>query len=153
MTGFVDPSPESELEVTLDHPSRTLNLDRVEATLRRALEGEGFTVHYLGVVLTDRATVHDLNRTYLDHDYPTDVVSFSLDEEATAQRVVDGEVYVDLDMAAERAPEFGTDYETEAVRYALHGLLHLTGYDDASDADREAMRRLEDRYLVGETAG
>ncbi|MDX1531742.1 MAG: rRNA maturation RNase YbeY, partial [Rhodothermales bacterium] len=119
----------------------------LERLLRRAAAAEGFTVRYLGVVLTDHAAVHALNRDFLGHDYETDVVSFPLDEAAVAERVVDGEVYVDLDTAAERAPEFGADFEEEARRYALHGLLHLMGYDDATDAERAAMRAREDRHL------
>ncbi len=129
---------------------RRLAASRLEAVLRRAVAGEGFAVHYLGVVLTGRAEVHALNRDFLGHDYPTDVVSFPLEEGAVAERVVDGEVYVDLDTAAERAPEFGASFEDEATRYALHGLLHLMGHDDATDAERQAMRALEDRYLKDE---
>ena len=49
---------------------------------------------------------------------------------------VDGEVYVDLDTAAERAPEFGVTMAHEALRYVAHGVLHLCGYDDATEADR-----------------
>ena len=101
----------------------------------------------LSVVLADRATVHALNREWLGHDNPTDVVSFPLDEEAAAEGVIEGEVYVDLDTAAERAPEFGAAFEEEALRYVVHGLLHLAGHDDATDADRARMRALEDRYL------
>lgn len=136
-----------DLQIELAHPTRQLDVAALEALLRRAAEGEGFSIRYLGVVLTGHEEVHDLNRTYLGHDYETDVVSFPLDENAVAQRVVDGEVYVDLDTAAERAVEFGATFEEEARRYALHGLLHLMGHDDATDADRAAMRRLEDRYL------
>jgi rRNA maturation RNase YbeY len=54
---------------------------------------------------------------------------------------------VDLDTAAERHDEFDTTFEREAFRYAVHGVLHLLGYDDASDAERTAMRETEDRYL------
>jgi rRNA maturation RNase YbeY len=113
----------------------------------RALDGEGFAIADLSVVLADHAAVHALNRDWLGHDYETDVVSFVLDEAAPGNRVVDGEVYVDLDTAAERAPEFDADFEEEALRYALHGLLHLMGYDDATETERRRMRSLEDRYL------
>ena len=113
----------------------------------RVLHGEGFGLSELSIVLADHPTVHALNRDWLGHDYETDVVSFPLDDEATARRTVDGEVYVDLDTATERAPEFGASMEEEALRYVVHGLLHLLGYDDATDAERAAMRGLEDRYL------
>lgn len=135
------------LDITLDHPVRSLDEEALAALLQRTADAEGFTLRYLGVVLADHETVHRLNREFLRHDYVTDVLSFSLDEAALGERVIDGEVYVDLDTAAERAPEFGTTFEDEARRYAVHGLLHLMGYDDATDANRATMRRLEDAYL------
>ena len=142
------PDPHSEIGVcvTHAHPSRRLDVDALEALVRRAASAEGFAVRSLGIVLSDQATVHRLNREFLGHDYPTDVLSFSLDDTA-GEREIDGEVYVDLDMAAERAPEFGARFEDEARRYVLHGLLHLMGYDDATAAERAAMRVLEDEYL------
>lgn len=85
-----------------------------------------------------------MNREFLEHDYPTDVLSFRISDEGDA---LEGEVYVDLDMAAERAPEFGTRFSHEAARYVVHGLLHLAGHDDAQPEQREHMRELENRYL------
>ena len=135
------------IDISQAHPVRSLDEATLERLLQHVVHAEGFELRSLGVVLADHETVHRLNREFLDHDYVTDVLSFSLDEDAVAEGVVDGEVYVDLDTAAERAPEFGATFEEEAFRYVVHGLLHLMGYDDATDADRAAMRRLEDTYL------
>ena len=143
--------PEASLEVHQVHPTLRLDEDRVRAVIDAVCAGEDVQIVSLGVVLGDHTLVHDLNREWLEHDYETDVVSFVLDEEAQARGEIDGEVYVDLDTAAERAPEFDATMETEALRYVAHGLLHLVGYDDATDDEREAMRALEDRYLT--TAG
>lgn len=136
------------LEVHLAHPNRQLEQTRVEAVVDAVCEGEGVHIASLSVVLADRETVWTINRDWLQHDYPTDVVSFVLDEEAQARGEIDGEIYVDLDMAAERAGEFGATPEHEALRYVVHGLLHLIGYDDATEMERAAMRELEDRYLA-----
>ena len=113
----------------------------------RAIAGEGFAVVALSIVLADHGAVRTLNRDWLGHDDETDVVSFPLDDEAAGRREVDGEVYVDLDTAAERAPEFGVPFEHEALRYVLHGLLHLMGHDDTTKDQRDGMRTLEERYL------
>lgn len=137
------------LQIEAAHPERRLDVGALEALLRRAAEAEGFEIRYLGIVLTGHHEVRQLNRAYLGHDEETDVLAFPLDEAASAERAIDGEVYVDLDTAAERAPEFGATFEEEARRYALHGLLHLMGHDDATEAGRAAMRRLEDRHLAG----
>lgn len=152
-SGGVPPPPfplPPSLDIHLAHPSLALDEAAVRAAVARAAAGEGFAVVALSVVLADHAAVHALNREWLSHDYETDVVSFALDDEAAARGEVDGEVYVDLDTAAERAPEFGAAFEEEALRYVLHGLLHLMGHDDATDEERSRMRALEDRYLGSE---
>ena len=77
----------------------------------RVTAGEGFAVLELSVVLADHRAVRALNAEWLGHDYETDVLSFALDDEAAGRREIDGEVYVDLDTAAERAPEFGVPFE------------------------------------------
>lgn len=139
--------PDDGVEVHHAHPARRLDESRVRAVVVAVCAGEGVVPESVGIILADHATVHDLNREWLGHDYETDVVSFGLDETALARRALDGEVYVDLDTAAERAPEFGVTPEHEALRYVAHGLLHLAGHDDATDDERAAMRALEDRYL------
>ena len=141
------PPQEHNLAIHQVHSARSLDEETVRAAIARTVEGEGFTIQELNIVLADHAAVHDLNREWLGHDYETDVVSFILDEAAPTQRFVDGEVYVDLDTAAERADEFGATFQQEALRYVVHGLLHLMGYDDATEKERAAMRALENRYL------
>ena len=141
---------EPTLAVHHEHPTLAVDEAAVRALVERAVAGEGFSLRELTVVLGDHTLVRALNRDWLGHDVETDVVSFPLDDEAAAGRLVDGEVYVDLDTAAERHAEFGATFEAEALRYVVHGLLHLMGHDDADDAGRAAMRALEDRYLAGD---
>jgi len=133
------------LAIEVAHDSRTLNTDRLRLLLHLVADGEHAILRDVSVILTDHETVLELNRSYLQHDYHTDVLSFSLTD--TPANGLDGEVYVDLDTAAERCVEFGTTYEAEAMRYAVHGLLHLMGYDDATATERHIMRTLEDKYL------
>lgn len=133
-----------ELVVENTHPARTVDVPALEALVRRVLEGEGVEAVYVAVVLTDHDEVLALNRAYLEHDYLTDVLSFPLHEPDAA---LEGEVYVDLDTAAERHAEFGASFEDEVRRYVVHGVLHLAGYDDATETDKAHMHALEDRYL------
>lgn len=136
------------LDLILDHPLRTLNLDALKAALERVAAGEQRDIGEVTVVLSDHATVREMNVSYLGHDYDTDVLSFWLGAD-DGSGPLEGEVYVDLDTAAERHLEFDTSYEREALRYAIHGFLHLCGYDDASPSDKETMHAREDRYLDG----
>ena len=141
------PTTDDPVAVFQDHPELNLDEELIRSTVECLVEGEGFALQELSIVLADHGTVHELNREWLGHDYETDVVSFPLDEAALADRQIDGEIYVDLDAAAERAPDFGASFEEEALRYVIHGLLHLMGHDDATEEQRAAMRVLEDRYL------
>lgn len=136
------------IEVFQEHETLTLPETEVWAVAQRIATGENVTWREVGVILGDHVLVHDLNREWLGHDWETDVVSFPLDEEGRARGQIEGEVYVDLDTAREVAPEVGASFEGEALRYVAHGLLHLVGYDDATDEERAVMRALEDRYLA-----
>lgn len=139
-----------DIVVACVHPTRDMPSGNLAELARRVLDGEHCRWTYVGIVLDGRANVHRLNREYLGHDRPTDVLSFTIDRTDDG---LEGEVYVDLDTAAENAIRFGTTYEQEVARYVVHGLLHLAGRDDATDDDRELMRALEDSYLTSFRSG
>lgn len=138
-------------------------LDIDEALLRRAaectLDEEQVVRADLSVVIVDNAAIRDLNRQYLDHDWDTDVLSFLLECEAgTAEHVspepprgagkrFEGEVILSAEMARARAPEFHWSPHEELLLYLVHGLLHLTGYDDRSEEERRLMRSREREIL------
>lgn len=142
------PSYAEPVSILVEHEHRDVNKDALSALVHRVVEGEGCLLQHVSVVCAGHDTVRRLNREYLEHDYNTDVLSFSLAED---DDIVEGEVYVDLDTAAERHEEFGATYEAEVARYVVHGVLHLAGYDDASDQGNQEMHDREDHYL--RTAG
>jgi probable rRNA maturation factor len=98
----------------------------------------------LNIAIVDDTTIHGLNREYLEHDYPTDVLSFLLERDKGS---LEGEVIVSLDMATRRAAEFGWSAADELLLYVIHGTLHLVGYDDQAEAARGEMRAAERRIL------
>ncbi len=87
--------------------------------------------------------IRNINKQFLGHDAVTDVISFVLDGEGGP----DGEIYVNLDRAKRQAREYGVRYTDEVRRLVVHGVLHLVGYDDATEQQRQTMQRREDRYL------
>ena len=94
------------------------------------------------ILLTDRR-IRTLNKQYLQHDYATDVLTFPLEDQPLY-----GEIYVSLETARRQANEYSVGVVNELARLAVHGALHLLGYDDADPADRQAMHELEDRFIV-----
>lgn len=146
---------DERIGIQIQHPELTLAPHLCRRTVSHVADGEGVRIESLTVVLSDHQTVHDLNRRYLGHDYVTDVLAFDYRESAPATKAVgdagggalDGEIYVDLDTAHERHEEFGVGFQHEALRYLIHGMLHLVGYADKSSGEKKKMRTLEDRYL------
>jgi len=143
----VDPAYPDPLSIEHDHSTLSLDEATIERLVHHVVEAEGGTLVHVSVVLSDHDTVRRLNESYLDHDYNTDVLSFSLRADEDEAPTVEGEVYVDLDTADERHDEFDTTFEREAYRYVVHGVLHLLGHDDATEDGRQTMRTREDQYL------
>lgn len=94
------------------------------------------------ILLSDRR-IRTLNKQYLQHDYATDVITFPLDEQPLY-----GEIYVSLETARRQANEYGVTVVNELCRLAVHGALHLLGYDDATLEDRAAMHKLESKFIT-----
>ena len=97
----------------------------------------------VNVILVDDEELLRMNREHLRHDYYTDVITFTIEE-----KPLEGEIYISLDRAREQAGEYRVGVYEEVTRLAIHGALHLAGYDDATEGERERMRGLEDRYLA-----
>lgn len=135
----------STVNIVHHHPELALSEDLLRRLIVYVARDEKQSIGDLNVVLSDRETVHEINREYLDHDYPTDVLAFDLRD--NQQAPIEGEIYLDLDMARERCDEFDATFDEEAARYVIHGLLHLLGYLDESEEDSARMKKLEDQYL------
>lgn len=120
-----------------------------EARLRTAamtvLQNEKVRHGKLSLAIVDDPTIHDLNVRFLDHDYPTDVLSFLIEQKGD---YLEGEVIASAQTAAVSAASYGWDPKDELLLYFIHGILHLVGYDDHRDEDREAMRAKERHYLA-----
>jgi rRNA maturation RNase YbeY len=86
-----------------------------------------------------------LNESFLRHAGPTDVLAFNYSEPGV--EMLHGEVFVCVEVAVSQARQFATRWQDELVRYAIHGALHLKGFDDHRPADRRRMKREEDRLL------
>ena len=135
------PSVEIANEQSVCPVNESLIRQAVEAILTEA----GVRSGQVSVALVDDPTIHEINRRHLQHDYPTDVISFVLECE---EGYLDGEVVASADTACHVAQELGWLPENELLLYVVHGTLHLVGYDDQSDSDRDEMRDRERHYLA-----
>jgi len=119
--------------------------------VEKVLDGEGVKgPATIDIVLCDDSTIRELNKRFLNHDYPTDVLSFLLSENQVvygAEQGLVGEIIISVETAERNAKRFRQTLENETLRLAIHGTLHLLGYDDETYSQRRTMRRKERQYL------
>lgn len=101
----------------------------------------------LSIAFVDNEKITELNKKFLGHNEPTDVISFPLDDERLHPDSISGEIVVSAQMALETANAMHTDVEGELILYVIHGLLHLIGYDDTSKKMAQAMHKREKELL------
>ena len=100
----------------------------------------------LCVHLVGKEEISRLNQEFLRHAGATDVITFNYAHPAQADSIC-GEIFICLDEALAQARRFRTSWQVELVRYLVHGLLHLRGYDDGHRRSRLKMKREENRLL------
>jgi probable rRNA maturation factor len=133
------------LEFSNRQRSLTLDVPFLERLLRSLFRAEGISRGEVSVSIVRDDEIHQLNRSYLSHDYPTDVLSFVLDRDGAE---LNGEIVVSSDTALARCREFGWSAHDELTLYVIHGALHLVGYDDKTAEDCRLMRERERHYLI-----
>jgi len=106
----------------------------------------------LGINLVGDLEMTRINEDFLEHKGSTDVITFDYAEPGTrnSKRVtlsVHGEIFVCVDEAIRQAKRFKTSWQSEVVRYVVHGVLHLLGHDDKRAAPRMKMKREENRLV------
>jgi probable rRNA maturation factor len=118
---------------------------RLREVGRAVLEGEGVGEAKVSLAFVDNETIHGLNKRFLNHDEPTDVITFPLS--APGAKKLEGEVVIGVEVALRQAAERSHAVEDELCLYVIHGLLHLVGYDDIKPKDAAEMRKKERHYL------
>ncbi len=115
--------------------------NKLQNFLQEVLRSEDRENEFLeiNIILVNNKRIRELNREFLKRDRPTDVISFNLGDV--------GEIYLSTWTALERSKEYGWDVKFEIVRYALHGLLHILGYDHEKEEDAQKMEEKEETYL------
>jgi probable rRNA maturation factor len=133
--------------VKIASPQEIVPLDRarLREVARAVLEGEGVSAAAVSLAFVDNATIHRLNKQFLDHDEPTDVLTFPLS--GPGAKALEGEVVIGVEVARAQAAERGHDEQAELALYVIHGLLHLCGFDDTTAKAARAMRERERHYL------
>lgn len=103
------------------------------------------------IIIVDEDKIHEINKTYRGIDRPTDVISFALEDdrlmkEPTEIRIL-GDIYICIQKVHSQAEEYGHSFKRELTFLAVHGLLHLLGYDHMNKIDEEKMFSKQEEVL------
>lgn len=126
-------------------------LDELKDMLSDFCKREGLGNIIFNIIIIDNPTIHKINKEYRDKDAPTDVISFALEDDKTViepdgVRIL-GDIYISIDKVHEQALEYGHSFKRELSFLAVHGLLHLLGYDHMEKSDEEVMFKKQEEVL------
>jgi len=127
-----------------DRPIPLRDRNRLKAFLNSLVRKEGRRLDDLNVIFCSDEYLLQVNRQYLNHDYYTDIITFDISE---APGKMSGEIYISTDRVRENARQLGQPIRREMNRVIFHGVLHLCGYGDKTQAQQLTMRQREDHYL------
>lgn len=114
------------------------------AWLSLCIEKKGFLLGDINIVFCSDDYLLEMNRTHLEHDYYTDIITFDYREGT----MVSGDLYISIDRVKDNARAEKTLLEQELRRVMIHGLLHIMGQGDKSPEEAREMRAMEDSFLT-----
>ena len=112
--------------------------------IRAVAAGYGKKVGELSYLFCDDQKILEMNQHYLQHDYFTDIITFDYSE----GEIIAGDIIVSLETVQTNAQKYQTPFEEELRRVIIHGVLHLCGFHDKTEAEQQTMREAEDKALI-----
>jgi probable rRNA maturation factor len=98
----------------------------------------------LSFIFMDNEGLININREFMQHNYFTDVIAFSYSE----NEILEAEIYMSIETIKENALNYKVSFNDEVLRVMIHGTLHLCGYNDNTNEERNEMKRLEDYWIL-----
>ena len=98
----------------------------------------------ISFIFTSNPRILQLNREYLQHNYFTDVITFDYSDE----NLLSGDIFISIDQVKINALEYGVGVSAELRRVMVHGVLHLAGFKDSTEKEKDIMHELENDALT-----
>ncbi len=111
--------------------------------IKSIFEREGHRLENLNYIFCSDEKLLEINKTFLNHDYYTDVITFQ-----TTDGMIHGDIFISTERVADNATQLKVPFLQELLRVMAHGALHLAGYRDKTPEDEAQMRAKEDQYLA-----
>ena len=132
---------EIEIRDLQDSPANAVQIQQVLQAGAAAMNAQ---LDWLSVALVDDSRMADLNRRFLDRSGTTDIIAFEAEDDADGRG---GEIIISVQTAQCQAQEYGHSLIEELCLLAVHGLLHVLGYEDASPEGRAEMERIQQKLM------
>ncbi len=123
---------------------RLNNKKGIRSWIKDCITNENKISGNINFIFCDDDYLLEMNQKYLGHDTYTDIITFDLSED---EYKISGDVFISIDRARENAFKYKTKLQEEVSRLIVHGILHLSGYDDQSADEKTLMTSKEDYYL------
>lgn len=120
------------------------NRSAVKEFFKKLFAKEGYRLNELNIIFCTDDALLEINRSFLHHDYYTDIITFPL---SNGKDPIQAELYISVDRVRDNASHAGVSFKEELHRVMFHGCLHLAGYGDKSSQQIKKMREREDHYL------
>lgn len=112
--------------------------------LDRVIRNSNMNSGDLSIIITTDENLKNINIEFLNHYYYTDVITFNYSKE----KQLNGEIYISRERVKENANNYNVSLNDEMLRVMIHGVLHLTGYDDKTNDQKRVMRAMEEIWLA-----
>lgn len=138
--------PALALRVSLLNRQQIVSINRTQfkAAILDVLQAEDVRQAQIEIALVDDSAIREVHRRFLNLDTPTDVLTFPLHDPGEP---LFSQIVISTETAAREAPYHGLQPEEEVLLYAIHGILHLCGYNDHSTRDARRMQRRQESLL------
>ncbi|HEX9251282.1 MAG TPA: rRNA maturation RNase YbeY [Ignavibacteriaceae bacterium] len=124
--------------------ARNIKKKNIHLLVKSLSDELNFSISSLEINFVSADSILSINKKYLKHHYTTDIITFNYSDSG---KDIDGEIFISVDDAQINANKFKVSLSDELIRLVIHGILHLLGYDDQTDADKKIMKRLENKLL------
>lgn len=118
--------------------------DKISDWITEVIENEGFKLGDVNYFFCSDEYILKINRQYLNHDYTTDIITFDY----STRRKISGDIVISIPTVTLNAERFQVSFQQEVLRVIIHGILHLIGYKDSTDDEKEQMRQAENLSLL-----
>jgi rRNA maturation RNase YbeY len=120
---------------------------KLKSWLKKVAQSKSCLIGDLAYVFCDEDKMLEINEKYLEHSDHTDIITFNYSQELNGKKLLSGDIFISIPRVTENALLYNTTFENELLRVMAHGLLHLIGFTDETNEEKEIMIKEEDKAI------